>query len=51
MSGINIDKLLVALENEKNESIIETNKSDIKSIKNNVLQQLNLSREKIKRIT
>jgi hypothetical protein len=48
MSRLNIDKLLVALENEKNESIMETTKSDIKTIKNNVLQELNLSRETLK---
>lgn len=48
MSRLNIDKLLVALENDKNESIMETTKSDIKTVKNNVLQELNLSRETLK---
>lgn len=48
MSRLNIDNLLNALENDKNESIMETTKSDIKTVKNNVLQELNLSREKLK---
>ncbi len=48
MSRLNIDKLLLALENEKNESIMETTKSNIKTIKNNVLQELNLPREILK---
>lgn len=50
MSGLNIDKLLVALENDKNESIMETTKSDIKTIKNDVLQELNLPRDKLKEL-
>ena len=48
MSRLNVDKLLKALDNDNNESIIETNKSDIKQIKNNVFQQLNLPKDKLK---
>jgi hypothetical protein len=43
-----MENLITALENNKNESIIETNKTDIKQIKNDVLQQLNISRETLK---
>ena len=50
MSRLNVDKLLIALENDKNESIMETTRSDIKTIKNNVLQQLNLPRETLKEL-
>ena len=40
--------LVKALDNEKNESIINYNSSMIKSIKNDYLQKLLLSREKLK---
>ena len=43
-----IDKLLKTLENDKYEDILELSFSKIKSIKNDILQQLQLPREKIK---
>tara|TARA_Y100000589_G_C26629029_1_gene417272 strand:+ start:69 stop:482 length:414 start_codon:yes stop_codon:yes gene_type:complete len=43
-----MENLIDALENDKNESIMNTNLSNIKEIKNNVLQQLNISRESLK---
>ncbi len=48
MVKLDIERLLNAVENDKMENIIDYNLSDIKQIKNNVLQQLNLSREKLK---
>ena len=40
-------KLENAIQNVKEESIVDTNLSEIKTIKNNVLQQLQLSKEKL----
>lgn len=50
MSKFNVERLLNALENEKNENIIDHNISDLKQLNNNVLQQLNLPREKLKEL-
>lgn len=41
------ERLVSAIQNVKEESIVDTNLSEIKSVKNNVLQQLQLSREKL----
>ena len=43
-----IENLLSALENETNSSIMNLTNSKIKSQKNNILQQLQLPREKLK---
>ena len=48
MSEINVNKVLDALENETNASIIELTTQKIKQQKNDMLQQLQLSREKLK---
>ena len=45
---MNEDKLMTALENEKNEQILNTTFSKIKTEKNDILQRLQLSREKLK---
>ena len=47
MSELDIDNLLNALENETNASIMNLNSAKIKSIKNNILQKLQLGREKL----
>lgn len=44
-SNFNVDKLLKAIDNDNNESILSLDKSKIKTIKNDILQQLNLPRE------
>lgn len=41
------ERLVTAIQNVKEESIVDTNLSEIKSVKNNVLQQLQLSKEKL----
>lgn len=41
------ERLVTAIQNVKEESIVDTNLSEIKSIKNNVLQQLQLSKDKL----
>jgi hypothetical protein len=43
-----MDNLLNALENETNASIMKLNTKKIKDIKNNILQQLQLKRDKLK---
>ena len=43
-----VDNLLNALENESNASIVDLNTSKIKTQKNNILQQLQIPREKLK---
>ena len=43
-----IENLLSALENERNSSIMDLTNSKIKCQKNNILQQLQLPREKLK---
>ena len=48
MSELDIDNLLNALENETNTSIMNLSSVKIKSIKNNILQKLQLERETLK---
>lgn len=48
MSDQEINKLLLALENESNSSIMNLTSSKIKTIKNNMLQKLGLEREELK---
>ena len=48
MSDPEINNLLLALENETNSSIMNMTTSKIKTIKNNMLQKLGLSREELK---
>ena len=50
MSDQEINKLLLALENESNSSIMNMTTSKIKTIKNNMLQKLGLEREELKTI-
>ena len=47
-TNLNIDELLHALDNENNSSIINLTTAKIKSAKNDVLQKLQLPREKLK---
>ena len=47
---LNVEKLMNALENENNESIIELNMSKISAIKNDVLQQLPITTEELKKM-
>ena len=46
--GDDINKLMLALENNENSSIIDLNSSKIKEIKNNILQKLQLDRSTLK---
>ena len=46
---IDIDSLLNALDNEDNESLLHIDTQKMKAIKNDMLQKLNLSREKLKK--
>ena len=48
MSDQEINNLLLALENESNSSIMNLTSSKIKTIKNNMLQKLQLDRDKLK---
>ena len=48
MDKLDVNNLLNALENESNASIINMTTSKIKTIKNNVLQRLQLDRETLK---
>lgn len=48
MGDQEINQLLLALENESNSSIMNMTTSKIKTIKNNMLQKLGLSREELK---
>ena len=50
MSDLEINKLLLALENESNSSIMNLTTSKIKTIKNNMLQRLGLERDELKKI-
>lgn len=47
---LNIDSLLKSLDNEDNAGLLELDFKKIKSIKNDILQKLNLSKEKLKKI-
>ena len=48
MSELDVNNLLNALENESNASIMNLTSSKIKSMKNNILQKLQLDRETLK---
>ena len=48
MSEKDVDLLINALENEENSSMIELNSQKIKTFKNNILQKLQLERDKLK---
>ena len=47
---LDIDKLMNALENENNESIVELDMKNISAIKNDVLQQLPITSEELKKL-
>lgn len=47
-NGSYINDLLKALDNENNQDIIHLNKQKIQTIKNDILQKLQLSRDKLK---
>lgn len=47
---LDIDCLLKALDNENNQDIIHLNKQKIQSMKNDILQKLQLTREELKTI-
>jgi hypothetical protein len=47
-SNLNVEQLLKALENENNSSITNLNSQKIKTIKNNILQKLQLSSNELK---
>jgi hypothetical protein len=49
MSVPEMNNLLLALENESNNSIMNLTSSNIKTIKNNMLQRLGLDRENLKK--
>jgi len=46
--GLDVDGLLHALENENNESFLDLNKEKISTIKNDILQKLNIKNDKLK---
>ena len=48
MSELDVNNLLNALENESNASIMNLTSAKIKSMKNNILQKLQLDRETLK---
>ena len=48
MSELDVEQLLKALDNDENESMIDLTTSKIKSIKNDMLQKLQLPRETLK---
>lgn len=48
---MNINKLLIALENDNNESVIQLNYKTIASDKNTILQQLHLPKELLKTLS
>ncbi len=45
---MDVDKLLNALENENNESLLDLNKEKISNMKNDILQKLNIKNDKLK---
>ena len=49
-SNLDVDELLHALDNENNSSIIKLTTRKIKDDKNNILQQLQLPRDKLKEL-
>jgi len=50
MGDLEINKLLLALENESNSSIMNLTTPKIKTIKNNMLQRLGLERNELKKL-
>ena len=46
--SLDIQQLLTAIENEKNEAILDLNKTKISAIKNDILQQLHINKEELK---
>ena len=46
--GLDVDRLLNALENENNESLLDLNKEKISNMKNDILQKLNIKNDKLK---
>lgn len=50
MTELNVDSLLKALENEDNENILQLDHKKISKMKNDILQKLHLSRDKLKQI-
>ena len=48
MSENDVELLMDALDNEENSSMVNLNSLEIKTIKNNILQKLQLEREKLK---
>jgi len=46
--GLDIDRLLNALENENNELLLDLNKEKISAMKNDILQKLNIKNDKLK---
>ena len=47
---LDIDKLMNALENDNNESIVELDMKNISAIKNDLLQQLPITSEELKKL-
>ena len=48
--GIDIQSLMKALDDEDNESLMKLDTRTVKTIKNNMLQKLNLSREHLRKL-
>ena len=48
MEELDIDALMKALDNDENKGLLKLNPSDIKTIKNDVLQQVGISGEQLK---
>ena len=46
--GLDVDKLLNALENDNNELLLDLNKEKISAMKNDILQKLNIKNDKLK---
>lgn len=46
--GLDVNRLLNALENENNESLLDLNKEKISTMKNDILQKLNIKNDKLK---
>ena len=46
--SLDIQQLLTAIENEKNEAILDLNKTKISAVKNDILQQLHINKEELK---
>ena len=48
MSTLDINKLLESLDNDNNEFLLELNNSKIKALKNDILQRLQIPKEKLR---